>query len=310
MLKYILKRIVLSLLSLLVLCAVVFFAIKFIPGDPFSSPEYTEDIRQQLKELYGLDKPVIEQFFVYMQNLLQGDLGISIYYRGKPVVDIISTAFPKSLDLGIRALIFSTIVGVSLGILAALNRNKPLDYFSIVVAIIGISIPSFVVASLLQYTFTIYFPLLPVARYTSFRHTILPTIALSLPTIARFSRLMRTSMLEVIDSDFVKTARSKGLKKHQILFSHQVRNSLLPLMAVLGPTTASLLTGSFVVESIYAIPGLGSYFVESINTHDYSLIMGLTIFYGAFLIIMNFIVDILYGVVDPRIRLTGGTGND
>ncbi|MEA5011808.1 MAG: ABC transporter permease [Angelakisella sp.] len=308
MFKYIVKRLIISALTLLVLCAVVFFAIKFIPGDPFSSPEYTEEIRQQLQQLYGLDKPVMEQFGVYMSNLLQGDLGISIYYRGKPVVDIIKSAFPKSLDLGLRALLLASVVGVGLGILAALNRKKPLDYVSIIIAIIGISIPSFVVASLLQYTLTIKFPIFPVARYTTFRHTILPTIALALPTIARFSRLMRTSMLEVIDSDFVKTARSKGLKRHQILFSHQVRNSLLPLMAILGPTTAQLLTGSFVVESIFAVPGLGSYFVESINTHDYSLIMGLTIFYGLFLVTMNFIVDILYGVVDPRIRL-GGTSN-
>lgn len=305
MFKYIIKRIVISVLTMLVLCTVVFFAIKSIPGDPFASPEYTEEIRLQLQQLYGLDKPIFEQFTVYMGNLLKGDLGISIYYRGKPVVDIIKNAFPKSLDLGLRALLVASIVGIGLGILAALNRKKPLDYLSIIIAIIGISIPSFVVASLLQYTLTIKFPILPVARYTTFKHTILPTIALALPTIARFSRLMRTSMLEIIDSDFVKTARAKGLKFHQILFGHQVRNSLLPLMAVLGPTVVQLLTGSFVVESIFAVPGLGSYFVESINTQDYSLIMGLTIFYGMFLITTNFVVDILYGVVDPRIRLGG-----
>ena len=305
MLKYIIKRIILSILTIFVLCTVVFFAIKFIPGDPFSGPEYTEEVRQQLHELYGYDQPIIVQYINYMGNLLQGDLGISGYYRGRSVVDIIKSAFPQSLDLGLRALLTATIVGIGLGVIAALNRKKPLDYLSIIIAIIGISIPSFVVASLLQYVFAIVFPIFPVARYTTFAHTVLPTIALALPTIAKFSRFMRTSMLEVIDSDFVKTARSKGLKKRQIIFSHEIRNSLLPLLSILGPTTASLLMGSFVVESIFAIPGLGNYFVESINTQDYSLIMGLTIFYGMFLVTINFVIDILYGVVDPRIRLGG-----
>ena len=305
MLKYIIKRIILSILTIFVLCTVVFFAIKSIPGDPFSGPEYTEEVRQQLHELYGYDQPIIVQYINYMGNLLHGDLGISVYYRGRSVVDIIKAAFPQSLDLGLRALITATIVGIGLGVIAALNRKKPLDYLSIIIAIIGISIPSFVVASLLQYVFAIVFPIFPVARYTTFAHTVLPTIALALPTIAKFSRFMRTSMLEVIDSDFVKTARSKGLKKRQIIFSHEIRNSLLPLLSILGPTTASLLMGSFVVESIFAVPGLGNYFVESINTQDYSLIMGLTIFYGAFLVTINFVIDILYGVVDPRIRLGG-----
>lgn len=305
MAKYIIKRLIISVLTIFVLCTVVFFAIKAIPGDPFSGPEYTDDVRAELNAMYGFDRPVIEQYFVYMGNLLHGELGISVYYRGKPVVDIIKSAFPQSFDLGIRALLVATFVGVGLGVLAALNRRKPLDYLSIIVAIIGISIPSFVVASLLQYVFAIVFPIFPVARYTSFAHTILPTISLALPTIAKFSRFMRTSMLEVIDSDFVKTARSKGLKKRQILFSHEIRNSLLPLLSILGPTTAGLLMGSFVVESIFAVPGLGNYFVESINTQDYSLIMGLTIFYGVFLVTMNFIIDILYGVVDPRVRLGG-----
>ena len=305
MLKYIIKRIILSILTIFVLCTVVFFAIKFIPGDPFSGPEYTEEVRQQLHELYGYDQPIIVQYINYMWNLLQVDIGISVYYRGRSVVDIIKSAFPQSLDLGLRALLTATIVGIGLGVIAALNRKKPLDYLSIIIAIIGISIPSFVVASLLQYVFAIVFPIFPVARYTTFAHTVLPTIALALPTIAKFSRFMRTSMLEVIDSDFVKTARSKGLKKRQIIFSHEIRNSLLPLLSILGPTTASLLMGSFVVESIFAIPGLGNYFVESINTQDYSLIMGLTIFYGMFLVTINFVIDILYGVVDPRIRLGG-----
>lgn len=303
MLKYICKRLLISILTLFVLCTIVFFAIKLIPGDPFANPDYTEEIRLKLNELYGLDKPIFQQYLTYMSNLLRGDLGISVYYTGKPVIDIITSAFPNSLDLGLRALCLASVVGIGLGIIAAKNRKKPLDYASIIVAIIGISIPSFVVASMLQYVFTVKFAILPVARYTSFKHTILPTIALSLPTIAMFSRYIRTSMLEVLDSDFIKTAKSKGLSKRRILISHELRNSLLPIMSILGPLTASLLTGSFVIESIFAIPGLGSYFVEAINLSDYSLIMGLTIFYGAFLIIMNFITDILYGIVDPRIRL-------
>lgn len=305
MFKYVIKRIFISILTLFVLCTVVFFAIKLIPGDPFLNPDYPEDVRLKLHEMYGLDQPIITQYFTYMSNLLKGDLGVSIYYRGKPVIDIIKTAFPYSLDLGLRALGIASFVGISLGVVAGLNRNKTLDHISTIIAIIGISIPSFVVASLLQYYLAIKIPLFPVARYTTFSHTILPSIALSLPTIAMFSRLMRTSMLDVVDSDYIKTARSKGLSKFRILSAHQIRNSLLPIMSVLGPTTTFLLTGSFVIESVFAVPGIGSYFVEAINLQDYSLIMGLTIFFGAFLISMNFITDILYGFVDPRIRLGG-----
>ncbi len=307
MLKYVIKRILISIVTLFVLATVVFFSMKMVPGDPFTSPEIPEDIREQLQIQYGLDKPVFEQYLIYMGDLLQGDLGISINYKGRPVIDIIADAFPNSADLGIRALLFASVVGIGLGVIAAKNRKKPLDYISVIIAILGISIPSFVIATLLQYAFTILIPIFPVARYTTFAHTILPTIALSLPTIAMFSRLMRTSMLDVVDSDYVKTARSKGLRKGRILLGHQVRNSLLPIMSVLGPITAALLTGSFVVESVFAIPGLGSYFVNAINLSDYPLIMGLAIFYGAFLIVMNFITDILYGIVDPRIRI-GGKG--
>ncbi len=301
--KYILKRVLITIVTIAVLIVFTFFAMKLIPGDPFNSATITEDIYEQLMHTYGLDKPVFLQFVIYITNLLKGDFGVSITYRGRAIWEFIVEAFPISMDLGLRALIFSLLVGIGLGVVAALNRNKPLDYVSITIAVIGISVPSFVFASLLQYFLAYKLELLPIARWTNEASKILPTLALSLPTLARFARMMRTSMLDVIGSDYVKTAKSKGLSKKSIVLKHELRNAILPIVTILGTTTASLLTGSFVVESIFSIPGIGKYFVDSVNNLDYPLIMGLTIFYGSFLVIMNLLVDILYGFIDPRIKV-------
>lgn len=240
-----------------------------------------------------------------MNNLLHGDLGYSMKYVNQSVNRIIADAFPYSADLGIRALIFAVIFGVTLGVVASLNRGKKLDAVCIIIAIIGTSIPDFIMGSLLQYFFGIRWGLLPVAQYTSVAHTILPSIAVGFYTLAMVSRLMRASMLEVVTSDYTKTAKAKGLSKWRITIKHQIRNAIMPVVTVLGPLVASVLTGTFVIEALFAIPGLGKHYVQSISNNDYTLVLGMTIFFGAFLILMNLVVDILYGIIDPRIRLSG-----
>ncbi|XMB65976.1 ABC transporter permease [Mycoplasmatota bacterium zrk1] len=302
MTKYILKRLLISLITIFVLCTVTFFVIRWIPGDPFENPKITEEMHAQLVTYYGLDKPVIVQYGGFLKNLLNGHLGYSIQYTNRPVTEIIGEAFPYSFDLGVRALLFATIVGISLGITAALNRKKTLDYVSILVAVIGISVPSFVVASSLQYFFGVKLGWLPVSRYESFASTILPSFALGLGTLATLTRLMRTSMLEVISTDYVKTAKSKGVGKLGVILKHQLRNALLPIVTILGPTAAFLMTGTFIVEQIFAIPGLGRHFIMAVQNTDYSLVTGLTIFFGSVLVLMNFLVDLVYGLIDPRIR--------
>ena len=226
-------------------------------------------------------------------------------YVNQSVNRIIADAFPYSADLGIRALIFAVIFGVTLGVVASLNRGKKLDAVCIIIAIIGTSIPDFIMGSLLQYFFGIRWGLLPVAQYTSVAHTILPSIAVGFYTLAMVSRLMRASMLEVVTSDYTKTAKAKGLSKWRITIKHQIRNAIMPVVTVLGPLVASVLTGTFVIEALFAIPGLGKHYVQSISNNDYTLVLGMTIFFGAFLILMNLVVDILYGIIDPRIRLSG-----
>ncbi len=238
-----------------------------------------------------------------MGHLVQGDLGNSLRYRARSVNEIIANNFPVSANLGLRALVFATVAGVALGIVAALNHDKGWDRFSIFIAVIGISVPNFIIAGLIQWLFGVKLQWLPVATYTTFAHTIMPAFALGLGTLAGLARYMRTSMLEVVGQDYIKTAKAKGLSPIQITVKHQIRNALLPIVTILGPTVAGLLTGGFVVESVFAIPGLGQYFVRSMQNLDYPMIMGTTIFFGAFLILMNFVVDIVYGLVDPRIRL-------
>jgi len=302
MLNYIIRRFVIASVAIFVLATVTFFLMRLVPGDPFAGPRVAPEIRVALRIYYGLDKPLLEQYVIYMVNLLRGDLGLSLAMRGHTVTDIIATAFPVSLDLGIRAMILSIVFGIGFGVVAALKRGTAFDYLTVVLVLIGISVPSFVLAGLLQYYLGVYLHILPIARYESFSHTIMPSIALSLGTMATIARYMRSSMLEVVHADYIKTAVAKGLKPHQVVLRHQIRNALLPVLTILGPAVASVLTGSFVVETVFAIPGLGRYFVTAMQNLDYTLVMGLTIFFGAFLIGMNFLVDLAYGLIDPRIR--------
>jgi oligopeptide transport system permease protein len=304
MLKYFLKRGLISLITIWVLITISFFLIRLVPGDPFLSDKITPEIRANMIRFYGLDQPLHKQYVRYLGHLiLDGDMGQSLRYKARSVNDVIADNFPVSADLGLRALAFATTVGVALGVVAALNHNRGWDKFSILLAVIGISIPNFIIAGLIQWLFGVELKWLPVATYRTFAHTIMPSFALGLATLANLARFMRTSMLEVVGQDYIKTAKAKGLSPIEITIKHQIRNALLPIVTILGPVTAVLLTGGFVVETVFAIPGLGQYFVRSMQNLDYPMILGTTIFYGSFLIIMNFVVDIVYGLIDPRIRI-------
>lgn len=303
--KYIFKRILISIVTLFVLVTVVFILVRLMPGDPFASEKLTEAVRKNLEAYYGFDKPLILQYFTYISNLLKGDLGYSMFYPNLTVNNIIKSAFPYSFDLGIRALTLSITLGLVLGVTAALNRGKILDFVCVVIAIVGTSMPDFIIGAGLQYFFGIKWGLLPVAQYQDFTYTILPSIGLGFYTLAMVSRVQRASMIEVHQQDYIKTAKSKGLSRIRIIWKHQIRNAIMPVVTVLGPTVAAVLTGTFVIESIFAIPGLGRHYVQSIQNLDYTVILGMTVFYGAFLIFANMVVDLLYGFIDPRIRVGG-----
>lgn len=305
MLRYILKRLVVSLFTLWVLVTAVFFLVRAMPGDPFLSDKLRPEIRANMLHYWGFDHPLYIQYLQYIGNLLRGDLGTSMHYNSLPVTKLIADSFPYSADLGLRALVLAFFVGTGLGIVAALNRGRWLDYVCVVIAILGVSLPDFISGYLLQFIFGLKLKLLPIALWRGFKYTILPTLALSFYTTALVTRIMRASMLEVVGQDYIRVAKAKGLSATKIVWRHQIRNAILPVVTILGPITASVLTGTFVIESIYAIPGMGKYYVLGIQNLDYTQILGLTVFYGAFLIAANFLVDILYGFIDPRIRIYG-----
>lgn len=303
MYKYILKRVVAAILTLFALVTIVFFLVRLMPGDPFTNPKLTPQIAENMRSYYGFDKPLIQQYFTYMGNLLKGDFGYSMKYTNRTVNDIIGQTFPYSADLGLRALTLAVSFGLVFGIIAARNRGKKLDFVCVIIAIIGTSMPDFIMGACLQYFFGIKWGLFPVAKYLGLKYTVLPATALAFYTLASVSRIMRASMLEVTSQDYIKTARSKGVSEFRITWKHQIRNAIMPVMTVLGPTVAAVLTGTFVIEAIFAIPGMGKYYVSSVNENDYAMILGMTVFYGFFLVLCNLIVDILYGVADPRVRI-------
>lgn len=305
MAKYILKRVGMSVVTILLLITVVFFLVRLMPGDPFSNGKMTEEIHANMEAYYGFDKPLPVQYVKYLNNLAHGDLGYSMRYKNRTVVDTIKGSFPYSFDLGVRALVFAISFGLVLGIIAALNRGKKLDFICILIAIIGTSVPDFIMGSILQFFFGIKWGLFPVAQYLGFQYTILPSVAIGFYTLASVSRLMRAGMLEVVEQDYIKTAKAKGLSKVRITLKHQMRNAIMPVITILGPIVAAVLTGTFVIESLFAIPGMGKYYVESVQMQDYTMILGMTIFYGTFLVVANMVVDIVYGFVDPRVRLAG-----
>lgn len=282
----------------------VFFLVRLLPGDPFTTEDgISEEAKKNILEYYGMDKPLLTQYFYYLKNLLKGDLGYSLNYGNWSVNDIIAQGFPYSMELGLKSVAVGTILGVILGIIASLNRGKFLDYFSIFIAVIGVSVPNFVFASLLQYFFAIKLKIFPISGWNGFMATVLPIASLGLFSVANRTRMMRTCMLEEMNKDYIKTARAKGLRSSEIVIKHQIRNAIMPTVTTLGPAIASAMVGSFVIESIYSIPGIGKFYVQGIQTLDYSLVLGLSLFYSVFLIVCNFIVDIAYGFIDPRIKV-------
>lgn len=317
--KYIMQRIIIAVITVFVVITLTFFLMHLIPGTPFTTgnDNLTAEAQAALEANYGLDKPLGEQYIVYLTNILRGNFGTSITYSNRSVTDIIKTAFPVSADLGLRALCIGVIAGILLGIGSALHHNKGWDRFSSIVAVIGISVPSFVLGTLLQCVFGLWisawfknvfhtsFQLFPISRWESFRYTLLPSITLGMGSIAVITRLMRSSMLDVISQDYIKTAKSKGISSTAVIWKHIVRNALMPVVTVVGRMVGTICTGSFVIESLFAIPGLGKYYVNSVSARDYTLTMGLTIFYSIFVVISTLVVDILYCVIDPRVRLSG-----
>lgn len=304
MTRYLIKKILTLLISLFMVATLTFALMQVIPGDPFTQEKaIPEEIMKAMYHHYGLDQPWYVQYFRYMKGLVTFDLGPSFKYQGRTVTEIISEGFPVSMTLGLEALILAIFFGIGLGSIAALKHLKWQDHFTMVFAVLGISVPSFILATFLQYFVSMKLDLLPVARWGTFEHSILPAIALAALPMAFIARLTRSNMCEIMQQDYIQTARSKGLNSYQIVFRHALRNALLPVVTYLGPLTTAILTGSFAVEKIFGIPGLGQWFVMSITNRDYTVIMGTTVFYSTILMISVFFVDILYCFIDPRIQL-------
>ena len=290
-------------LSLLLLSVLVFFLMHAIPGGPFTAQrELPEEVEAALEAKYHLNDPLPKQLADYLGGLLKGDLGPSFKYPGMRVNDFIREGFPVSGKLGLITIIFVLIASIPMGIVAALKNGRWQDVLSMVVATIGVTIPSFVIATFLMYVFSYKLDWLPAFGFDSAAGYILPVVAMGGYSLSFLARLMRSSLLEVMGQDYIRTARSKGLSEFKVVFRHALRNALIPVVTVLGPTIASLLTGSFVIEKIFALPGMGKHFVTSITNRDYTTILGITIFYATFLIVMVFIVDLFYILIDPRIK--------
>jgi len=304
MLKYILKRLLIMAITLWIIVTLTFVLMVSIPGSPFNSESSSNEVVQaNLERHYNLDKPYHIQYLLYLKSIVTFEFGPSIKQKNQSVNDLLTRGFPISFELGMITIIVALISGVILGVLAALRHNGMIDYFAMGFAVLGISIPNFILATLLIQQLAVNLEILPVARWSSPKHMILPVIALATGPMAIIARLTRSTMLEVLTQDYIKMAKAKGLSPWKVIVKHALRNALMPVVTIMGTLLAGILTGTFVIEEIFAIPGMGKYFVESINQRDYPVIMGTTVFYSAFLIIMLFLVDIAYGILDPRIKV-------
>lgn len=315
---FLLKRLLAGVVTLWLIITLTFVLLHMLPGDPFQGEKaIPPKIKANLMAKYNLDKPLSEQYFTYIKNLLHGDLGISMKERGRTVNSVIKSSFAVSADLGLRAIIFGLFLGIPLGIISALRRNKFSDHAAMVIAVIGISVPSFVIAGILQlYAVNFHKAVLidklhlPVGRilligWDTPAKKILPVIALGAFIVAEIARIMRSKMIEIMDQDYIKLALAKGVSQRVIVFKHALRNALLPVITVISPTVAAVLTGSFVIETMFGIPGLGKYYIGSIIDRDYTMILGVTVFYATFLIFMMIVMDVVYVLVDPKIKLGG-----
>lgn len=304
MLQYVFKRLLGALPTLLVIITLAFFLIRLAPGGPFDTERpIPPEIAANIERAYHLDQPLPVQYGYYLLNVLQGDFGPSFKYKDHSVSALIAEGFPVSLQLGVFAMLLALLIGLPAGILAALHQNRPLDHAVMAVAMTGITVPNFVMAPLLALVFGVFLHWLPVAGWDAgWKSAVLPVIALALPQIAYAARLMRASMLETLSSPHIRTAFAKGLPMRLILWRHVLKGALLPVLSWLGPATAAIITGSVVIEQIFGIPGIGRHFVQGALNRDYTLVMGVVVFYGALIILMNLLVDVIYGLMDPRVR--------
>ncbi|MDQ3386115.1 MAG: ABC transporter permease [Actinomycetota bacterium] len=306
MLRYTARRLVIAVFTLFIIATMTFFIMQLLPGTPFNDEKLSDEAKAQLEAKYGLDDPLVVQYARYMANMAQGDFGNSFYYNNTPVFGILLGRFPVSAFLGIQAMVVGVFVGMALGIVGALKHNTFWDSTATVVAVLGISIPSFVLGPLMQYWVGVKLGWLPIAFFDSWQHSIMPSIALSVFVIAIIARFMRTEMLEVLAQDYITLAKAKGLSALGVVLRHAVRNSLIPVVTVIFPLVVGLVTGSLVIEQIFAIPGIGELFVTSIVVNDYFMIMGTTVFFAVLFVVALLIQDIAYGIIDPRIRVSGG----
>jgi len=305
MIRYVARRLVYMVAALFIIVSVTFFISKALPGNPWADPKLTPMVREQLYEKYGLDEPLYVQYAKYMANVAQGDLGNSFYFEGRPVSQMILQRLPVSAFIGIQAVIFGLFIGMVLGIVAALWHNTVWDTLAVVVAILGVSVPSFVLGPILQYWLGLKLGWFPIAFFESWIYSVLPSLALSVFVISTVARFVRTEMLEVMGQDYITLAKAKGLSGLGVIIKHVLRNAMIPLVTVMAPLTIYIITGSLVIEQIFAVPGIGEQFVESVLVNDYAMILGTTIFFSVLFILALLIQDIMYGIIDPRIRVSG-----
>ncbi|MCD8923156.1 oligopeptide ABC transporter permease [Staphylococcus epidermidis] len=306
MTKYVLKRLCYMFVSLFIVITITFFLMKLMPGSPFNDTKLNAQQKEILNEKYGLNDPVALQYVNYLKNVVTGDFGNSFQYHNMPVWDLVKPRLIPSMEMGITAMVIGVVLGLVLGVAAATKQNTWLDYTTTIISVIAVSVPSFVLAVLLQYVFAVKLEWFPVAGWEGFSTAILPSLALSATVLATVARYIRAEMIEVLSSDYILLARAKGNSTLKVLFGHALRNALIPIITIIVPMLAGILTGTLTIENIFGVPGLGDQFVRSITTNDFSVIMATTILFSTLFIVSIFIVDILYGVIDPRIRVQGG----
>lgn len=303
--KYILKRLVSTVITVLAIITITFFLMRMIPGGPFDdmSPDMPQESLDAINERYHLNDPLIMQYFTYLGGVVKGDLGPSYRLPGVTVNDIIAQGFPVSAKVGLAAIGVILVFGITLGIASALRQGRPEEYLITFFTTLGVSVPGFVVATSILYVFSELLGVLPSNGLYSWKHYIGPVITISLFSLAFVIRLMSSNLKEVLEQDYIRTARANGLPEYRVIFKHAVRNAIIPVITYMGATVGSILTGSFVVEQVFTIPGMGKYFVDSISSRDYTILMGVTLFYAVIVVVMLFIVDLVYVLIDPRIRL-------
>ena len=306
MTKYVLKRLCYMFVSLFIVITITFFLMKLMPGSPFNDTKLNAQQKEILNEKSGLNDPVALQYVNYLKNVVTGDFGNSFQYHNMPVWDLVKPRLIPSMEMGITAMVIGVVLGLVLGVAAATKQNTWVDYTTTIISVIAVSVPSFVLAVLLQYVFAVKLEWFPVAGWEGFSTAILPSLALSATVLATVARYIRAEMIEVLSSDYILLARAKGNSTLKVLFGHALRNALIPIITIIVPMLAGILTGTLTIENIFGVPGLGDQFVRSITTNDFSVIMATTILFSTLFIVSIFIVDILYGVIDPRIRVQGG----